>query len=215
MNALAGYYAKRAPEYDRIYEKPERQSDLRELRQYVKESFSGRRLLEIACGTGWWTEVVSSTARSVTATDINEEVLAMARARNSANGTVSFQRCDAFRLEEVTGAFDAALAAFWWSHLTRADLDRFLDGLHARLESGSRIVFLDNRFVAGSSTAISRRDEDGNTYQQRTLDDGSMNEVLKNFPSVEEITDVLQKRGTGLSIQRLKYYWTASYTLPS
>ena len=34
MDALADYYAKRAPEYERIYKKPERQADLRTLREF-------------------------------------------------------------------------------------------------------------------------------------------------------------------------------------
>jgi len=42
---------------------------------------------------------------------------------------------------------------------------------------------MDNRYVDGSSTPISERDADGNTYQRRRLADGSDNRVLKNFPT--------------------------------
>src|SRR6185369_5414405 len=90
--------------------------------------FSGRHVLEVACGTGWWTQFVANTALSVTATDVNDEVLAIARARPMSRGNVVFQQCDAFGLRAVAGEFDAALAAFWWSHLVRAELDRFLQG---------------------------------------------------------------------------------------
>lgn len=208
MDTLAGYYAKRAPEYERIYQKPERQADLRALRSSVAHLFLDRSVLEIACGTGYWTEVLTTTARQVLATDINDEVLAVSRTK-ALGDTVLLARCDAFQLEQLAGDFDAALAAFWWSHLTRADLQRFLAGLHARLQPGSRVVFIDNIFVAGSSTPVSRRDADGNTYQMRHLGDGSTTEVLKNFPTNEEIAALLP--GKKLSIDRLIYYWCASY----
>ncbi len=213
MDALARYYAQRAPEYERIYQKPERQADLHTLREFVAQTFTGRRVLEIACGTGWWTEVLSTTARSVLATDINDEVLAVARTKKLGDAPVSFQRTDAFQLDQLAGEFDAALAVFWWSHLTRTDLERFLEILHRRLESGSVVVFIDNIFVPGSSTPISRRDEEGNTYQQRRLDDGSTTEVLKNFPTDEEIARELQDCVRELTISRTQYFWTARYVL--
>ena len=213
MDALADYYAKRAPEYERIYRKPERQMDLRVLREFVAKIFAGRAVLEVACGTGWWTEVLAGTARTVVATDLTEEVLAIARAKPFAAETVSFLRADAFRLDSIEGGFDAALAAFWWSHLTRADLGRFLRGLHQRLQPGSTVVFLDNIFVAGSSTPISRCDTGGNTYQQRQLDDGTTTEVLKNFPTDDEIVGLLAGVTDDLQIERLTYYWRVRYTL--
>lgn len=213
MDALARYYAQRAPEYERIYQKPERQADLRALRAFVAQTFAGRRVLEIACGTGWWTEVLASTSNSVFATDINDEVLAIARTKNLGDASVSFQRCNAFQLNQVAGDFDAALAVFWWSHLSPPDLEKFLQALHRRLKPESKVVFIDNQFVPGSSTPISRRDEEGNTYQQRRLDDGSTTEVLKNFPTDEEITRVLQGRAHELTISRSQYFWTVRYML--
>ena len=214
MNSLAEYYAKRAPAYERIYQKPERQTDLQTLRQFVARTFVNRSVLEIACGTGYWTEVLARAAVSVAATDVNEEVLAIARSKPISPGKVSFQCCDAFRLEELSGEFDAGLAAFWWSHLTRTQLAEFLDGFHRRLKPGSLVVFIDNIYVEGSSTPISRRDAEGNTYQSRRLDDGSTTEVLKNFPTDEEIRAVLGLDVHQLLIQRLSYYWCAQYRSP-
>lgn len=210
MNALADYYARRAPEYERIYQKPERQEDLRTLRELVAKTFNGRSVLEIACGTGWWTEVLATSARSVVATDINEEVLAIACDKSIDTGKVSFLRADAFQLESIAGEFDAALAAFWWSHLTCADLSRFLRGLNQRLQPGSVVLFIDNNFVPGSSTPVSRRDAEGNTYQRRRLDDGSTTEVLKNFPTDDEIATALGEVNE-LNIERLTYYWSAAF----
>jgi demethylmenaquinone methyltransferase/2-methoxy-6-polyprenyl-1,4-benzoquinol methylase len=214
MDALVSYYAKRAPEYERIYQKPERQADLRTLREIVGKVFAERRVLEVACGTGWWTEILAGCARSVVATDINEEVLAIARAKHMPERKVSFQNCDAFHLAEAEGNFDAALAAFWWSHLKRDELERFIRILHSRLRPGSAVAFIDNIYVEGSSTPISRRDAEGNTYQFRKLDDGSTTEVLKNFPADEEIRATLGSRVEELRIERLTYYWSARYRTP-
>ncbi|NIP46779.1 MAG: methyltransferase domain-containing protein, partial [Gammaproteobacteria bacterium] len=76
---LEDYYRRRAGEYERIYEKPERQSDLKRLREIVPALLDGRRVLEIACGTGYWTQFVAERAVSVLATDINDTVLSLAR----------------------------------------------------------------------------------------------------------------------------------------
>jgi demethylmenaquinone methyltransferase/2-methoxy-6-polyprenyl-1,4-benzoquinol methylase len=72
---------------------------------------------------------------------------------------------------------------------------------------------LDNRFVAGSSTPIVRRDDDGNTYQQRTLDDGSVHEVLKNFPAREAAFAALGARARDPQWIEHVHYWILSYTL--
>jgi ubiquinone/menaquinone biosynthesis C-methylase UbiE len=212
MNALADYYAQRAPEYESIYQKPERQVDLAKLRALVARSFTGRRVLEIACGTGWWTEVIAATAKTIVATDISDTVLGIARRKPIDSRTVRFERCDAFELNTIEGPFDAAFAAFWWSHLKREELTLFLHQLSRRLEPGSLVMFLDNVFVQGSSTPIARRDADGNSYQRRRLADGSTVEVLKNFPSQDEVERTLKTVGDNVSVQALEYYWHAQMT---
>ncbi len=81
MDQLADYYAKRATEYERIYAKPERQADLAALRARIGKIFKGKHVLELACGTGYWTDVIASSAAQVTALDVNEEVLKIARTK--------------------------------------------------------------------------------------------------------------------------------------
>ncbi len=209
---MAGYYAARAAEYEAIYAKPERQEDLARLRDLVPEYFRGRRVLEIACGTGHWTALVAPVAASVLATDVAPAVLEVARAKPLPPGRVEFRQADAYALGDVPGRFDAALAGFWWSHVGREDLPRFLAGLHGRLEPGARVLFLDNRFVAGSSTPIARRDGAGNTYQLRRLADGSDHEVLKNFPTADEVRRAAAAAGARrVDVLELPYYWVATY----
>ena len=43
--SMVDYYARRAPEYERIYEKPERQEELRQLKEFIRNSLAGRDVL--------------------------------------------------------------------------------------------------------------------------------------------------------------------------
>lgn len=211
LHGLGEYYARRAATYERVYDKPERQADLRALEARLPALFAGRNVLEIACGTGWWTPHGARHAASWLATDLNEQTLQLARAK-TLPAAVRFATMDAYALSPLAGArFDAAFAGFWWSHVPLDLLPGWLEMLHARLDAGARVVFLDNAFVPGSSTALSRRDEQGNTYQSRTLDDGSVHEVLKNFPSREQAFAAIGARASGPEWIEVGHYWVLSY----
>jgi hypothetical protein len=74
-------------------------------------------------------------------------------------------------------------------------------------------VLVDNRYVPGSSTPISRTGEDGDTYQRRRLADGREYEIVKNFPGREQIAADLEAAATDLAWTELDYYWVASCAL--
>ncbi len=69
------YYARRAPEYDRVYGKPERQGDIRRLSEFVDGSLSGRRVLDVAAGTAFWTARYADRTRAVAVVDVNPSTL--------------------------------------------------------------------------------------------------------------------------------------------
>ena len=211
MHKLAGYYAKRATEYERIYAKPERQRDLAALKVRIRKMLSGRRVLELACGTGYWTEVFAPVAGEVTALDVNEEVLEIARAKSFPPGRVQFMRADCHAPPDLGRRHDALFAGFWWSHVPLQRLDGFLSTSVGAVAPRALIAFLDNRYVQGSSTAIARRDAQGNAYQLRPLDDGSTHEVLKNFPSEGELIKRTVDSGWGANVELYEHYWLLSY----
>lgn len=204
---MLDYYARRAREYDRIYEKPERQEDLTTLRNLLAGVFSGKAVYEVACGTGYWTEVIESKCSSIFATDHNEEVLILARARLDRSRKVIFANADAFAPPPPPFPATAGFGGFWWSHVKRAELGLFLDGFFARLQPGAHFVFLDNSYVEGSSTPLSRMDSEGDTYQLRKLANGDTHEVLKNFPDEAELRAVLAGRAVEVKWTQLSYYW--------
>jgi len=73
------------------------------------------------------------------------------------------------------------------------------------------VVFIDNAYVEGSSTPDSRTDELGDVYQLRKLDDGSIHEVLKNFPTESELRAAVDGLATEVQVEFLRYYWILSY----
>src|SRR5579872_3361592 len=93
---LQQYYARRASEYEAIYAKPERQSDLAAMTAAIVDAFRGRRVIEIACGTGWWSRHIASSAASLDAFDINDETLAIARLKPVPPGCARFAVGDAY-----------------------------------------------------------------------------------------------------------------------
>lgn len=193
--SMAAYYAARATEYEAVYAKPERQADLRLLETWLPGVFAGRRVLEVAAGTGWWTVHGARDAAFWLATDLNPETLAVARAKAAMPRCVRFATADAYTLDGLgPQRFDAAFVGFWWSHVPRARLAGWLDALFARLAPGAPVVFVDNRFVEGSSTPIAEVDAQGDSWQLRRLDDGSRHRVLKNHPTRAEVESVLGGR---------------------
>jgi demethylmenaquinone methyltransferase/2-methoxy-6-polyprenyl-1,4-benzoquinol methylase len=206
---LVDYYGRRAAEYEAISARPERQGDLALLKERIPAKLRGARVLEIACGTGYWSQLIAGVAAQVVATDLAEEPMRIARSKTYV-GTPIFSIADAYALPDSLGRFDAALAVFWWSHIPRQRIGEFLVSLHRRLEPGARVVLMDNLYVEGSSTAISEIDSDGNTYQLRRLGDGSEVRVLKNFPTEAELRSQLP---SSLKVELLEYYWLADYRL--
>jgi ubiquinone/menaquinone biosynthesis C-methylase UbiE len=214
VDSMRSYYALRAAYYERVYFKPERQADLRAMEAWLPTAFAGRRVLEIACGTGWWTPYGARDCTSWLATDLNPETIAIAKTKPLPAGKVQFASVDAYTLAELGDQrFDAAFAGCWWSHVPLARLPAWLTRLHTRLEPGARVVMLDNHFVQTSNLPITRQDADGNTYQNRTLDDGSVHEVLKNFPRPEQAVAALGPRAHDPQWTEYGHYWVLDYTL--
>ena len=209
---LVDYYRRRAGEYEEIYAWPERQAELDVLRSEIPARLAGCEVLEIACGTGYWTERIAARARRIVATDVAPEPMAIARAKSYAC-PVEFRVADAYALPDLPEAFDAAFAGFWWSHVPLSRRETFLHSLHERLSAGAKVVMFDNRYVEGAMQPIAETDAEGNTYQRRRLADGSENRVLKNFPSQRELAACFS-RFDAFFYRPLAHYWLLEYRLP-
>ena len=209
---IVTYYKDRAGEYEEIYFKPERQEELKRIEDILKDTFKKKTVIEIACGTGYWSERISETAKSIFATDINDSVLEVARNKGYSKNNVNFQNHDLFSFNPEE-RFESLFGGFIWSHIKLQELDNFFDKVNNLILPNGTIVLIDNNYVEGISTPVTDEDEFGNTYQTRTLKDGSNHLVLKNFPREDFIREKLKSKAKEISFINLKYYWILKYNI--
>lgn len=212
---MQDYYGARAEEYERIYrrEDAEFQQELALLAEMLKKQVEGKSVLEVACGTGYWTQIAASTARYIVGVDIRQEVLEIADSKSWPASNATFVQCDAYQLSEVTGDFDYGLANFWFSHIPKNRIESFLQSFHARLGSGANVFIADNVYVPGRGGELISHEDSEDTYKRRELADGSKHEIIKNYYSYEELNDIFKPLSQHLRIFVGSSFWYVSYTV--
>ena len=207
---MKAYYQERAPVYDRVYHYPERQNDLRFLENFVIRQFAGLNVLEIAAGTGYWTQFIARSAHSVLATDITREALELIGNRELP-GTVTVKLADAYSLDDISQSFNGAFAGLWLSHVPKQRLKFFISGLHRCLISGARVLFIDNSAAQCKRLPITDEDQFGNTYQDCVLDSGTTYKVLKNFPTHGDLLKLVDTMSLDPQHIELDNFWLFTY----
>jgi demethylmenaquinone methyltransferase/2-methoxy-6-polyprenyl-1,4-benzoquinol methylase len=163
--------------------------------RWAEPYVAGRDLIEVACGTGNWTQVLSRRAAHVTATDASLTSIKLARAKPYPQDNVDFEIADAYCLDLSGRMFDAAFASDFWSHIPRNLIPVFLQSLRARLIPGSGVAIVDMLPIENLTPLGSRFDADGNMIHRRKLPGGGEYEVVKNFPSEDELRGAIAPVG--------------------
>jgi 2-polyprenyl-3-methyl-5-hydroxy-6-metoxy-1,4-benzoquinol methylase len=189
LASQADYYRRRAGEYDATA-----YGDLVAARariaRLVAEMRPAGTVLEIACGTGLWTEALAGLADTVTAVDVAPETLAIARERVG-SGNVRFEVADIFSWR-TTARFDVIFFSAWLSHVPMSRFGQFWQLLRGLLAPGGRVLFIDEHVdERGKESYLPGGDE----IVERQLQDGSRYRIVKNFVDPERMARRL--RGLG------------------
>jgi SAM-dependent methyltransferase len=206
---MSQYYAERAAEYDRVYSHPAWARDLPRLGERIGALFPGRRVFEVACGTGYWTQRLAGVAARVHAEDLSAETLALARRRTYAPAAVTLAQHDAY--VPGIGGFDGGLAALWLSHVDLARMSEFLTAFHSRLDREAVVLMFDERDTPDRQAAASRLDASGNRYERRRLAGGREFEIVKNFFDGDGLARRLAAHGRDFAFEELERFWMLSY----
>jgi demethylmenaquinone methyltransferase/2-methoxy-6-polyprenyl-1,4-benzoquinol methylase len=217
------YYRARAGEYD---------DNLRNLERYVSMggSVAGRSggedgkevaillkalegmhpfdtVLELACGTGWWTQWLAQQAQHVTAVDAAAEMLTLNRERvNAAN--VRYIQADVFSWKPDR-QFDLVFFAFWISHVPHDRFAAFWQLVGDSLAANGRVFFIDELDTERARGLETRVDEDA---VLRTLADGRQFRAVKVFYEPSELEAKLRKLGWEFEVHEAghRFYWGQS-----
>ena len=207
------YYQLRAGEYDEVYtrDNPGRQDELTALYDLSQDCLSGCDVLDLACGTGFWTSLVSQTATSMVGIDINSKTLTQAK-QKAYNCPVQFIQSDIFDFPAMSRKFTGLMATFLVSHIRRQDLSRLQIIIKESLVPGSPIFLCDNNLVCEIEPELVWDDDHINSYKKRRLKNGDEYLILKNYVEQRELESIFSRWGRVEKVVFDKYYWAFGLT---
>ena len=213
------YYRARAPEYDdwflRLgrYDRGEDATrrwfeQVHEVRQSLRAlSLDEKNVLELAPGTGIWTEELCTRVAHLTAVDSSREMITLNRQRlGSRADKVTYIEADLFEWHP-TREFDAVVFCFWISHIPVGRIDEFLSNIVKMLRPCGTVFFLDAR-KESTSTAVDHvlpsRDSE---LMTRRLDDGREFTIIKNFWTAAALVEKCTRVGLTVEVHETADYF--------
>jgi demethylmenaquinone methyltransferase/2-methoxy-6-polyprenyl-1,4-benzoquinol methylase len=181
------YYRSRAAEYDATA-----YGSLTSARARIERITSNlprdTNTLELACGTGMWTEALAYRTGELTAIDASPEAIAIAKRR--CPDSVSFVCADI--LQWVPNRrYGLIFFAFWLSHVPTSRIPTFFRLLERALAPSGEVVFVDEQ---ESHASKEKRTADPEIVE-RALADGSVHRLVKVFVEPQKMVARLASLG--------------------
>lgn len=198
------YYRARAAEYDDAYLRTGNydrgahvnaswQGDMaRVTSEFDKVPLVGD-VLELAAGTGFWTERLVKRARSLTVIDSSAEMLAANRERLGPKAArVTYDVADLFAWRPPR-TWDVCMLGFWLCHVPDDRLAAFLETLASSLRRGGLACFVDKTIAVDPPTE----------RVDRTLNDGRCFSIIDHPRPPERLIDAFAAAGLTIEIETI------------
>lgn len=201
------YYKARAAEYDDwFYRRGERYDKGEELNaQWFDEAKQIRNalhslpkqghILELAPGTGIWTQELIKLADRVTAIDASSEMIAINQAKLQSE-KVTYKQADLFEWQ-AEQQYDMVFFGFWLSHVPPEKLQPFLEQVAAALKPDGTVFMVDSRPQL-TAMANNQAPLDNKVEQQRILNDGREFTIVKIYYEPEPLQAAFTQVGISL-----------------
>jgi 2-polyprenyl-3-methyl-5-hydroxy-6-metoxy-1,4-benzoquinol methylase len=197
------YYRERASEYDEWffrqgrYDRGENHrqqwfSEVTQVEAALRAATPAGDILELACGTGLWTQHLAPFATHITAVDVSPEAIALNQ-RRVASASVEYIVADLFNWNSDR-QFDLIFFGFWLSHVPIEQFVPFWQMVRGALKPNGRVFFVDSRLTQ-ESTARNHAALNQEGYSERKLNDGRAYRVVKIFHEPTQLQASL--RGLG------------------
>ena len=198
------FYRARAPEYDEWWQRRGRYGrgpddavewdrQIRHVTQAVNQFRPLGEVLELAGGTGWWSQHLAQKAASLTVIDSSNETLSINRQRVGRTD-VTYIVADIFtwRPDQL---YDTVFFSFWLSHVPRELFEAFWALVASCLRPGGRAFLIDNRRDPTRTSHDPYVIHEADDVQRRRLSDGSEHRVVKVFYEPAELAERLRQLG--------------------
>lgn len=212
------YYRERAPEYDNWWFRRDAYAldaetearwwaDVREV-EATLEAFGPRGdVLELAAGTGLWTQQLLGFTDRVTAVDAATEMLELNRERTG--GAAEYVVADVFDWEPPR-EFDVCFFSFWHSHVPGRLFEAFWKLVGRALKPDGRVFLVDNARLGLSRYRVSSAGE----IARRRLADGREFELVERLRKPADLEREVAAVGWPLTVRTTAngYFISASGT---
>ena len=219
MNALSSqldYYRARAAEYDEWWLRRGRYdrgaalnaqwfAEAAEVQAALEASPPRGRVLEIACGTGLWSERLLPCADELTLLDGAPEMLALAGARLQ-SPRVKFREADIFTWQPAE-RYDGVFFSFWLSHVPPDLFAAFWEKVRDCLAPGGRFFLVDSRRDPTSTAQDHQLPEAESVTHRRRLNDGREFDIYKIFHDPAILTEQLSALGWQCDLRTTEHYF--------
>ena len=169
-------------------------------------------ILELACGTGWWTEQLVQYGDSLTAVDASPEVLELNRARLP-SAKINYVQADLFGWTPER-KYDTVFFSFWLSHVPPERFGSFWATVKASLNPGGRVFLLDSSHAPTGTARDQVLGSADETTITRRLDDGQMFEIVKVFYEPERLEAKLAALGWQSSVRKTADFFVYGVVTP-
>lgn len=203
LSEQIAYYRARAGEYDQWFLRQGRYDrgdehrakwfgEVAKLEAALSEAQPHGDILELACGTGLWSQHLIRNAHTLTAIDASPEVLEINRQRLS-SPIARFLQADLFDWQP-NQQYNFIFFSFWLSHVPEDRLEKFWQTLRTALKPDGKVFFIDSLFTS-DSTAKDHKMIDHSGVVERKLNDGQTFRIVKMFHEPKSLEERLRRMG--------------------
>jgi demethylmenaquinone methyltransferase/2-methoxy-6-polyprenyl-1,4-benzoquinol methylase len=208
------YYNERATEYDEWwmrqgrYDRGDEENNIWFAEQEeVRSAFAsldwGGDILELAGGTGIWTEWLAPRVRHITVLDGSLEMIAVNAARLEAGGyrgKADYRHVDLFSWQPER-QYDGLFMGYFLSHVPAAMMEAFLAKLASALRPGGVLGLIDGRRDARSTSPDQPPPGPETELMTRRLNDGRTFQIIKRFDEPDVLADAFARHGIDANVR--------------
>ncbi len=170
--------------------------------------------LELAGGTGLWTQRLIGHSDSLTVVDASPEMLAINRERlGSLADQIDYQAANLFTWRPAR-RYDLVFFSFWLSHVPPERFAAFWSLVRDCLAPGGRVFLVDSLYALTSSAHDHRLDAEA-THMTRRLNDGSEYRIVKVFYTPERLRAELAALGWQADLRATPTYFLYGQATPA